>query len=155
MPNLPKLTLQTLQSSWKVGLSVLQNCLTYYSISYFHLFLLLLWYLRLAIKRAWVAWGSTIACIRLAPCDKIRDVKFLVLQGPLAHALYSLAKSHLSELRSFARHLPPVASTKSSARSLHKNIQTWRKCWRVLFSKARKCLRRTQFDSFECILEFV
>ena len=28
MPKLPKLTVQTLQSSWKAGLSVLQNCLT-------------------------------------------------------------------------------------------------------------------------------
>ena len=121
---------------------------TVFHISIYFYYYILLWYLRLAIKRAWVAWGSTIACIRLAPCDKIRDVKFLVFQGPLAHALYSLAKSHLSELRSFARHLPPLASTKSSARSLHKNIQTWRKCWRVLFSKARKCVRRTQFDSF-------
>lgn len=169
----PERSSQRAESQEKVKCQICQNSLcrhcnpvgrwafqcsriAWHTISYFHLFLLLLLcYLRLAIKRAWVAWGSTIACIRLAPCDKIRDVKFLVFQGPLAHALYSLAKSHLSELRSFARHLPPVASTKSSARSLHKNIQTWRKCWRVLFSKARKCLRRTQFDSFECILEFV
>ena len=120
--------------------------MTYYSYFYLFLFLsLLLCYLRLATKRAWVGWvllPHDIACIRLAPCDKIQDVKFLVLQGPLAHALCS-SRQLARCCCSFARHLPPLALTKSSARSLHKNIQTWRKCWQVLFSKARKCLRRT------------
>lgn len=50
---------------------------TVFHISIYFYYYILLWYLRLAIKRAWVAWGSTNACIRLAPCDKIRDVKYM------------------------------------------------------------------------------
>ena len=64
--------------------------------SYYYI---LLWYLRLAIKRAWVAWGSTNACIRLAPCDKIRDVKYMHCTALQNHTYQNSAA-----LRGICRH---------------------------------------------------